>query len=289
MPEGHGETGPKITLGDPPEIPGINITVGNEDWHTGYSRLASYIQCPKQYYYTYVQKVEYKSGAAAKNGTAYHNFVETILRYKMEHDGDMLPWSIAEQVAQRECEELKLAPSNAKKTLQACKFYFDRAYNFHEPIAVEETFEINRGGVKLTGRIDLIETDGKIIDHKFSYDIWDEARAKSGVQPMIYQWAGLDWVEPKYGVEYSGFAYNIIRVWPTEVIQTIDIPKVGQYESEWWEDQVATIARAIQAGNFYATPSEKTCKWCSHSKVCQPAKYQAWISQTDGMISAVQK
>ena len=264
--------------------PGVLMTVNGHDFHLGYSRIASYLQCPKMFRYTYIDKVEYKSGTAARKGTAYHNTLETILRYKID-EGQLLDWARTEKVATRESKDQKLTPSDTKKVIQAAKFYFDNQYAVHDPIAIEEMFEIERGGVKLTGRIDLIERSGKITDHKFSHDLWPEERAKGGVQPMIYQWAGIDAIEPKFGVEYTGFAYNIIRVWPTEIIQTIDIPKVGQHESDWWEEQVAAIANAVRAGNFYATPSEKTCKWCSHAKLCQPAKYSVWFTQTNGMAT----
>jgi len=90
-------------------------------------------------------------------------------------------------------------------------------YNQHNPLLVEQDFKINRGGVEITGRIDLIESTGNVIDHKFSSEIWSDVRAKYGVQPIIYQWAIEDDISKKHDVEFNEFYYNIINTYPLQI------------------------------------------------------------------------
>jgi hypothetical protein len=267
---------------DPNDSGGGGVTIktpGGYTFHLGYSRIAAYLSCPLKYKFTYIDNIPYKTGAPLLRGTAYHAVVEKLLKYKTKYDGDMAEWEEVHPYALKQAGIVGLNPTDTKRLLEACQFYHSEMYPKHKPLVVEEAFTIVRGGVELTGRIDLIETSGKIIDHKFSYDIWAEPRAKYGVQPMIYQWAGLDAIKPKFNVDYGGFAYNIIKTYPAPVIQVINIPVISQAMSDWWEDQVASVAKAIDAGIFFAKPSAEECKWCSYTKHCNPAVYKIEIEQ----------
>ena len=231
-----------------------------------------------------MDKVPYKGSSAMRKGQAYHGTVEALLQHKMD-TGESMTLKQADRLAVNIGKKEKLTPSEIYKLIDGVRYYHEHMYDLHDPVGIEDSFSIVRGGVTLTGRIDLYDRKGVIIDHKFSHDIWPEERAKHGVQPMIYRWAGLDVLTEKYGVPYSGFSYNVARTWPSCMIQVIHIPLIDQWTSDWWEEQVSLVAQAVRAGLFPANPGDKTCKWCQHKKVCQPAIYKPWISiagpQTD--------
>lgn len=270
-PDASGTTiGPQIE-------PGITAKIDGQEFHLGYSRIASYLACPKQYKFTYMDKVPYKGSSAMRKGQAYHGTVEALLQHKMD-TGEKMLLKQADRMAVNIGKKEKLTPNEIYKLIDGVRYYHEHMYDLHDPVGIEDSFSIVRGGVTLTGRIDLYDRKGVIIDHKFSHDIWPEERAKHGVQPMIYQWAGLDVLTEKYGVPYSGFSYNVARTWPSCMIQVIHIPLIDQWTSDWWEEQVSLVAQAVRAGLFPANPGDKACKWCQHKKVCQPAIYKPWIS-----------
>ena len=254
------------------------LHVDDQEFHLGYSRIASYQTCPRQFYYSYIEGHRSKPNVAMRRGTAYHNTLEEMLKHKMKFGSDMHP-DVADRVALKHGKAEDLSQAEIYKVIDAVRFYYSEMYERHKPLAVEESFEIVRGGVKITGRIDLVETTGVITDHKFSYDTWAESRARFGVQPIIYQWAGIDYISPKYNVAYSGFSYNIIRLWPSPLMQVIHIPKIEQSHSDWWEEQVAHIASSIRSGSFPANPSDKICGFCSHKELCRPCIYDIQITK----------
>lgn len=251
-----------------------------EEFHVGYSRLSKFFQCPKSFKYSYIDKIRMPSGLPLRRGQAYHGAVEELLKYKMEY-GELYPRERADKLAIREAKKNDLTDAEIYKVIDAVRFYWDHQYPKHRPLAVEKDFSIVRGGVTITGRIDLIERrriKGQrlfdVTDHKFSYDTWADARAKYGCQPIIYQWAAIDQFEAELGLPYGGFAYNIIRLFPHPIIQKIRIKRMKQDMSDWWEEQIHEASKIIRRGYFPAIPSDKVCGFCDHKKLCNPAVYR---------------
>lgn len=221
-----------------------------------------------------------------RRGQAYHSALEFLLQWKIDHEGELFPLERAEKLAIRCAKKENLTDAEIYRVIDAVRFYHGDMYLKHNPLCVEEAFDFVQGGVKLTGRIDLVqEIKGKlwVIDHKFSYDKWAEPRAKYGCQPIIYQWASIDSLCERYGMEFGGFAYNILRLFPSPLIQVIEIDKVPEWESNWWEEQIQQTASAIQAGFFPAKPGDKQCGWCDHKELCQPAIYKVRLSD-EGVV-----
>jgi len=258
-----------------PDYDGIKMKMPDgREFHVGYSRLSSFFQCPKSFKYTYIDKIRSEGGVPVRRGQAYHNALEKMLQFKQD-TGDLLDLRRCEKLAIRSAKAEQLAENDILKVVDAVRFYYGNKYDIHMPVAVERDFKIVRGGVEITGRIDLIEEDGYITDHKFSYDTWADARAKYGCQPMIYQWAAIDQFEHEFpGWKYKGFKYNILRLFPSPLIQEITIKKLKQAQSDWWEEQIFEAARIIRRGYFPAIPSDKNCQYCDHKQLCKPTVYR---------------
>lgn len=256
---------------------GVVLTVAGEDFHLGYSRIASYLACPKQFHYSYIENRRGAANAAMRRGTAYHSTLERMLLRKLEKKK---PATLEQSLecANRMSKEENLSDSQADQVQLAVSFYHANLYPLHDPIFVEEEFRIFRGGYWLTGRMDLGIRSGRVIDHKFSFDTWAAPRATTGPQPIIYKWAWDDAIAPKYKIPFTGFEYNIIKTFPTTVCQRIEIPTISQAHSNWWEEQISKIGRAIEEGIFPANPSEKVCGFCSHKKICKPCIYEIGLT-----------
>jgi hypothetical protein len=248
---------------------------GGESFHLGYSRLSTFLQCPKQFKYSYIDKIREPGGIPMRRGQAYHASLETLLKWKIENEEDPYKLTRAEKLAIRCAKAEQLTDSEVYRVIDAVRFYYTELYPFHKPVAVEQDFKIVRGGVEITGRVDIIERMGVIGDHKFSYDTWADSRARYGCQPIIYQWAGIDCFEPRYPEwKYQSFKYYILKLFPNPLIQVIEVPKISQAASDWWEDQIYEIAKTIRRGYFPATPSDKVCSYCAHKKRCNPVIYK---------------
>jgi len=248
-----------------------SMTAGAKDFHLGYSRISCFSSCPRQYKYNYVDGIRTPGGVPMRRGTAYHAALEYMLNYKKDI-GELVSIERAERAAIRAAKAEGLTDSEIYRVIDAVRFYYAEMYAEHQPLAVEETCEVVRAGVKLTGRIDLVDKRGDVIDFKFSADKWAAPRAKYGCQPIVYQWFAEDYLSKKYpDWTYNGFTYEIIKLWPMPLIQRIHIDPIPKEQSDWWEDQLAQIAATIQAGLFPAKSNEKECGWCSYKELCQPA------------------
>lgn len=242
----------------------------------------------RQYMYSYRDRIRTPGSVAQRRGNAYHSVAEWCLNFKIANDGELVSLERAERAAIRAGKKYTLTDAEIYRLIDAVRFYHSEMYPKHQPLAVEQDFTINRGGIKLTGRIDLIETTGLVIDHKFSYDKWAESRARYGCQPIIYQWAGLDYLPKLFkGWEYSGFAYQIIRLFPTPLIQEIRIDMIPQWESDWYEEQIAQVAGSIKSGYFPARPSDKQCSWCGHKELCKPPIWNIHTTDTATDIKTI--
>lgn len=268
----------------------LTITVDGKEFHLGYSRIAKFLNCPYEYKRSYVDGIRKEGGVPMRRGQAYHGTLEGLLNYKMNKDGELCPWPKIEKYARKQAKKENLSENEAHRVVEAVKFYYKEQYPAHNPLAVEDAFDFVKNGVRFTGRIDLMDivTPGvvEIIDHKFSYDIWGDARAQYGVQPMVYQWAWEEELRHRYPeLTYGGFAYNIIRLFPTPMIQTIRIKPVTPEQSEWWARQVKAMAQCMTQGIYYANAGEKTCKWCDHKKDCKPCVYKIKVTKTGELDS----
>lgn len=254
------------------------VEVDGKEFHLGYSRLNSLISCPKQYEYTYIKNIRGASNEAMRKGTAYHEVIEVLGKEKKE-TGDLVPLSMARKLARYFSEQNELSAGSCESVQLAVEFWWSTRYSNFNPDGLEVPFRIFRGGVWITGRIDTIEPDGWVGDHKFSYDTWSIERAQYGCQPVIYEWAALDQLEAEFNFTYQGFRYEIVRTFPTPLLQNVEIKRVKPRISDWWEDEINKWARVAAQGIYPAIPTASTCPRCFHKGICKPPIYRTRVSE----------
>jgi MoaA/NifB/PqqE/SkfB family radical SAM enzyme len=203
-----------------------------------------------------------------------------MLQFKIDNNMELYPRERVDKLAIRMAKKEGLTEAEIYRVIDAVRYYYATLYPEKRPILVEADFKVVRGGITITGRLDEADEDGWIVDHKFSYDIWAEPRAKYGYQPIIYQWAGIDQIErARPGWVFRGFEYNIIRLFPHPMIQRIRIPRMNQEKSDWWENELFEMAKCMRRDYYPANPSEKACAFCFHKELCKPAIYKVEISK----------
>lgn len=254
--------------------------------HLGYSRIKSFQDCGRKFEYSYIHGLRSKPKSIMRQGSAYHDTLEVLLNYKMTR-GRLLSLDKALKVAEIKANEQELAKTYFSNVQRGVEYYWHTKYEQHQPMFVEQDFEFWIDDIKVTGRADLGESSGIITDHKFSSDTWAIDRASEGPQPIVYQWAWEHCFEKQFGVKYAGFRYSIIRLYPSQVIQEIDIAPCTEEESAWWKTELHNMIDAIRGGHFMAKPSPDNCKWCDHKKVCKPVFYNVSMkrleAETDSM------
>ncbi len=167
------------------------------------SRLNSFNNCKRAYYYTYVNKKPQKDGSYSMLGSAMHNDFEDLYTGKTEH---LVPKNFSETWFQTEVFDIKFPSENIKENY---KKDLDKMYQIYKKMDGEFiselgfVFKIDDKNAIL-GYIDLV----KIIDDKTIeiYDFKSSAYFKgdkllsAGRQLCVYQKA----IEQLYG-------YNVVK------------------------------------------------------------------------------
>lgn len=152
-------------------------TVGNFDAHAvvwSASRLKTYLECKRKYYYRYIQKIEAKKEEELNEGAFLHALLDHLHREKDSYE--------SEQEMQKNLDILldKLLPFDDakiiyKKLLWKEKlkgFVFSQIEHFKadwKVIEREKEFEGNIGGLHFKGRIDRIDQNASqtlVLDYK---------------------------------------------------------------------------------------------------------------------------
>ncbi|HWR17543.1 MAG TPA: ATP-dependent DNA helicase [Terriglobales bacterium] len=153
---------------------------------------------------------------------------------------------------------------------QLGKFYDLR--NSEKPteiLAVETTFELNAGGVKVVGRIDRADRleDGSIaiVDYKTGSPK-DEEDAKKSLQLSIYALAAEElWKSLPARIAF----YNL------ESNDTAETERSEQ-ELSATRAKITDVADAIKAAKFAAKPGFH-CKWCGYRELCPVKEEPLWV------------
>lgn len=138
-----------------------------------YTSINTYEQCPLQYRYRYIERLEWEPKPALSFGSSLHEALEWFYSVKTPH-----PPELAELLSRLSSVWVKEGYSDeaeegryyehAQEVLTT--FYRANVGRFRMPVAVEKYFELELDGFVLTGKIDRMDRhdDGsyEILDYK---------------------------------------------------------------------------------------------------------------------------
>lgn len=175
--------------------------------HISPSQIAMYLRCPRQWEYRYIDGIIAPPSISLIVGAAYHdalavNFMQKITSQQDLPLGDVLDafstsWDrqltrrvTVEDGEQEEFEDVDLqeeSPGAAKDVgISLVDVYHHAVAPGIQPVAVERSCEIEIADLKLVGRIDLEEDNGKIDDHKTSARSKTQDDVDRELQPSAY-------------------------------------------------------------------------------------------------------
>lgn len=210
-----------------------------------FSRLNSYIQCPWQFYLTYIECKPREGGFFGEYGSWGHEILEKYAKNEIEiyEMADLYQTNYYQNV-------ITPAPPNKwvnldERYFEEGKEYFENFSGFgeYEIIGVEEPFNISIGDIKITGIIDLILKDKQknihLADHKSS-DVKkvDSDKAKEYWKQMyLYSIA----IKDKYGKYPKQLHINAFRKnqWFQIPFDKKEVTKV----KKWVQDTVKQIKK----------------------------------------------
>ena len=218
-----------------------------------YTSIHTYEQCPLQYRYRYVDRLEWEAKPALSFGESLHEALEWFYSVKTPHppELDSLLAKLKEvwvsEGYEDEAEEQRYL-EHAHEVLTT--FFTANVAKFRMPVAVEQRFELDQGEFVLTGKIDRMDrhADGayEILDYKTNRKLPPRERLAADLQLPIYQHA----------------AYSIWGVTPGKLTLYYLLPNQKFSTRPWGEERIEgmlerlrDVARSIRSGAFDPTPT----------------------------------
>lgn len=237
-----------------------------------YSRMITYLDCPKKYEYTYFSDIPRPLPTFPLFfGTAIHKAIEDddiayINTGKRLHLNavykifwETLQKDIKEQNAVMEDGALRLGKIMLKE-YRRCLTVEDPQFT---PEFLEKEFSVTLSTVPVTihGFIDCLTKDGWIIDRKTSKSEFKVTMEKK-MQLLMY----AIWYRKTYKKKEKGLRFDVLRKTITPKAQIIPIT----YTEKEIQDTVQLLGwvyNQITQRNFPSNPSYK-CGWCPYKTIC---------------------
>ena len=229
-----------------------------------YSSISMYELCPLQYRFRYIDAKPGRRTPALGFGETLHEALrrfhaqpvpvapplERLLGYLDE------AW---DPTAYRNEREERAYRDHAQEVLIA--YHRDNAPGFRVPVALEQRFQIDVGGVTVSGVIDRMDRhpDGsyEIIDYKTSRRLPPRRYVESDLQLSIYYLAAWE----VWGILPQRLTlYFLLPGQPMTVTRSAD-------DLSATRARIADVAAGIRAGSF--EPKEnRLCDWCDYQSLC---------------------
>jgi len=244
------------------KIPLIN----KETLRLSVSKFNNYLECPLQFKFAHVLEVITPEKTYFNVGTAVHAVAEQLT--KLEKEGTEPSEKIAFEILEKNwSSNAYISKKKEKEDFEKAKEMI-RTYlkwvsdNPNKPVDVEKRFQIEIGGVKVTGVIDRVEMTNKgeyqVIDFKTGR-IYETANSiKEDPQMNVYALA----VQKTYGKlpEKTSLLYLKENKVLDNVIKLDNLNKV--------KNTLEKVTESILKEDFEARPVKGACFSCSFKSIC---------------------
>jgi RecB family exonuclease len=229
-----------------------------------FSAIASYLDCPRQYWYRHVQHLPVVQSAEAVHGVILHEVLRRAGEVRREGgsiSGARLRAIHGDVWKATSFPDPRRVPAFMRNGAAELEAYRLRGGFEPVPAYLEEAFDVAVDGWNLRGvidRIDRSERGWRIIDYKSGRPI---ARRRRDLQVALYALGAtealkLDPLELEVVYLASGESIRIERV----------AGLVHEAEVEGSE-----VADGIRAGRFEARPERRRCRLCPYRLACPDA------------------
>lgn len=143
--------------------------------HVSASQIGQYLRCPRQWAYVKVLGLRIPPDGGLVVGSGVHSAAEVGMRAKADTGQDPEPAAsadVARDYVREQCAtgEVRLEDGQAPgalidKAARVAETWAAEAAPVVEPVGVEETFDVQIGGVQVTGRLDVREA-AAVVDWK---------------------------------------------------------------------------------------------------------------------------
>jgi len=242
--------------------------------YLSHSQLRTYNECPRKYYFAYVEGIQPPLNEKIFLGEIFHSAIEQYFLQKISgspltDDAIVAIFGAAfdEGAAERDIAWQSPRRETRERGRGFLRYFLQHIAPAIRPLMVEKelSVELPGSGVLLKGVIDLVEEDFCITDFKTSTSKWSASKARSSPQMVIYKYLFDRCFGPvqsslKYEVLYAKDAGNI-RHQTFEVVPATDA--IDNLLA-----MIHYVAAMISEGVFPANQAS-CCRYCEFGDLCR--------------------
>jgi len=241
------------------------VTNGHhDDVQLSYSAITSYRECPRQYWYRYVQRLPVVQSAEAVHGVILHEVLRhagELRRQGKEVTATRLKALHQEAWKSTAFPDERRAPAFKRNGAAELEAYRARGGFDPVPAYLEQPFEVAVDGWTLRGVIDRVDPalDGwRIIDYKSGRPI---ARRRRDLQVALYALAA------KAALNLERLELEVVYLASGE---SVLVDKVDRLVQEA-QAEGSEVAEGVRAGSFEPRPERRRCRLCPYRLACTEA------------------
>ena len=244
------------------KIPLIN----KETLRLSATKFETYLKCPLQFKFAHVLEVPTPEKTYFNVGTAVHAVAEHLTKFEKEgiKPTELMAFEILEKNWSSDSyKSQKNEQEDFLKAKEMVKFYLQwSAANPNTPIDVEKRFQIEIGGIPVTGFIDRIEKtpagEYQVIDFKTGRVYETKNSIKEDTQMNVYALA----VQNIYKKlpEKTSLLYLKESKMLENIIKTDNLDRVTA--------KLENTTKSILEEDFEARPEKGACRTCAFKSIC---------------------
>ncbi|MBI4679073.1 MAG: PD-(D/E)XK nuclease family protein [Elusimicrobia bacterium] len=236
-----------------------------------HSSISMYTECPKRWWFRYVEGVPEKPKHYFSFGRSLHSALEFFYGVNSPPPPgleELLRAYKSRWVAEgyRDKTQETTYFEEGKSILIA--FYHKHCSDFSVPLKVEHSFQTLIEGVPVTGKVDRVDRlpDGRlaVIDYKTGKELAKD-RAADDPQLTMYQLG----CERDFGALCARLSFYHL---PT--LEMMDSARHSEAKVEALKRRVVETAQSIRANRFDPRPEERKCLWCDYKPLCPVFRHQ---------------
>jgi len=242
--------------------------------YISHSQIRTYKECPKKYYFAYIEGMQPPGNERVFLGEIFHAAVEEYFKRKIsgsppDEEAAAAFFSAAFDAASAEREIRWQSPSRETKArgLAFLQYFMRHIAPATKPLMVEKelSVELPGIGVVLKGVVDLVEEDFSITDFKTTTSKWSPSRARNSAQMVIYKYLfdrsfGPAQASLKFEVLYAKNAGHVRH-------QTFAVVPAADAVEKLLE-LIGHVVENINNGVFYANETP-FCRYCEFHGLCR--------------------
>lgn len=228
--------------------------------HVSHSQINLWDMCPRRWEYRYVQGLKERSSGNLILGSCYHDTLEENFKQKLIHGHDIDFDILYDVFCMAWDKNINMAwdtdwgdstPDRAKDIgIALIGTYLDDVAPSIIPIKVEETYWSKVNGIDFTLRLDLLDKNFAVIDHKTSGRMYTQDRIDKDMQASA-----------------TAFVLNKPIVFYNHVAVKSGTPRIQilktfrtRADIDWWYAKACGIVAHMQSGS---APPHEDGWWCS--------------------------